>query len=501
MRYYKLLSSEQLKYWDKETMRIQHISSEELMERAGTNLFYRLIKNNKKYLKKHPVYIFCGIGNNGGDGLVMARLLHLSGYNVKTIIVPFSEKFSPDFKSQLKKLEEAGGSIDFFHKKIRLEKKALVVDAIFGTGINRPAEGLAKKAIKFINKNNKYFKVISIDIPSGMYVDKVNKKQDPIIISDIVLSIELPKRSFYFPENIPYIKKVKLVKIGLDKSILKILKTSYYSYKIQLKKDLTRNDKAYKYTFGHVLIIGGSYGMLGASILSAKACLRAGAGVVTAYSPKCAYIPFQSSAPEIMIATDYKKKYISKIGTLPKKVTAVAIGPGLGLRPKTAKAVLDFIRAQKKSLIIDADALNILSLNRSYIKEIPLKSILTPHEGEFKRLLKGDTWENTMEKIKKAKKFAKKYKIILVLKGPYTIITDGKNVFFNPFANAALAKAGSGDVLTGVITGVYAQTQNSLKSALMGVQMHAMAAKNYNNKKWNKFSLTASDLIKNLKKI
>jgi len=499
MRYYKLLSSDQIKLWDKESMRIQKISSVELMERAGTYLFYNLIKKHKKQLKKSPVYIFCGIGNNGGDGLVMSRMLYLSGYNVKTIIVAFSDQFSSDFKHQLKKLEETGADIDFFNTKLKLPKKALVIDAVFGTGLNRPAKGLAKKAILFIN-SHKHFKTISIDIPSGMYVDKPNDKKDPIIKSDVVFSIELPKRSFFFPENIPYIKKIELVKIGLEKSVLKKLKTDYYTYDIIIEKDLLRDDQAYKYKFGHALIIGGSYGMSGAAILSTKAALRSGAGLVTAYSPKSAYTAFQSAAPEIMIKTDKKKNFINKIPCLPTTVNSIGIGPGLGTNKKTAKAILDFISVQNKPLIIDADGINILSLHPKYLKNVPSKSIMTPHDGELKRLLQGKTWSDTLQKIKKAKKLAKKYELILVLKGPYTVITDGEKVYFNPFANAALAKAGTGDVLTGIITGVYAQLQNSWLSALLGVQMHAKSAE-YFVKNNNKYSLTATDLIENLKKI
>ena len=498
MRYYKLLSSQQLKYWDQETMRIQKISSTELMERAGTHLFYKFIKRFKNTLKKHPVYIFCGVGNNGGDGLVMARLLHLSGYHIKTIIVPFTEKFSSDFKINLKKLERSGAKIDFFDQQIKLPKKAFVIDAIFGTGLNRPAEGVAKKAIEFINKKI-HFYTLSIDIPSGMYVDKVNDLQDPIIKSDLIFSIELPKRSFFFPENIPYINEIKIIKIGLEKKVLKQLKTKYYTYKINVKDGLYRSNDTYKYKFGHAVIISGSYGMTGAAILASKACLRAGGGLVTTIAPGSVYIPLQTSVPEAMIKPALKKNYIDEIPELAESTTVVGIGPGLGLKKKTQKAVLKFISKWKKPLVVDADAINILAMNPEYLKKVPPKSIFTPHDGELKRLLKPKTWNNSLEKIKLAKKFAKTHGIIMVLKGPFTAITDGENVYYNPYANSALAKAGSGDVLTGIITGIYAQGKSPIKSALLGVQMHTKAAEKFNNKTYNKFSLLASDLIEALK--
>ncbi len=500
MHTYKLLSAAQIKEWDQKTMEIQQISSDELMERVGIKLFYALLKNEKKYLKKHPVHIFSGVGNNGGDGLVMARLLYLSGYKVKLTIVPFSKNFSNDFKLNLNKIEDLDIELDFFNKDTAIDSQALVIDAIFGIGLNRPVEGIAKKAIKLINRSKKY-KTISIDIPSGMFVDFPNHKKDPIVIADDVYSIELPKRSFFFPENIKYIKDYKLISIGLEKKVLKKLKTRFYSYYIDPKEDLKRKENAYKYKFGHAMIIGGSYGMLGAPLLASKAALRSGAGLVTTILPRCGFIPAQSSIHETMVIPVKNKKYIDMIPEFPASVNAIGIGPGLGTKEKTKKAILEFIANYSHPLLIDADGLNILSQNKKYLKLLPKASILTPHEGEFKRLTGEGKFKNSFEKILYARKLAKKHKLIFVLKGPYTAITDGKKIFFNPFANSALAKAGTGDVLTGIISGVFAQKQKSLVSALIGVQLHAKAAEDFNNKKYNKFSLLASDLIKNLKKI
>ncbi len=499
MRTFKLLSAKQIKEWDRKTMEIQQISSEELMERAGIKLFYTLLKNEKKALKKRPVILFCGVGNNGGDGLVMARLLHRSGYKIKVVIVPFTKHFSHDFNVNLKKVEDLNIALEFFDHKTKINKKSLVIDAIFGTGLNRAAEGIAEKAIRFINEAKKY-KVISIDIPSGMYVDRLNNPEDVIVKTDDVYSIELPKRSFFFPENLSYVKKYSLVSIGLEKSILKEFKTDYYTYLLDLEADLQRADTTYKYTFGHAVIIGGSYGMLGAALLAAKAALRAGAGLVTGVFPKSSFIPSQTSIPEVMVKTANKKKYIDTIPPLASTVNAIGIGPGMGRRKKTQKALLDFIAANSTKLVLDADALTILSKNKKYLNFLSKKSILTPHDGELSRLT-GKKWSNSLEKIEIARKFAHKHKIILVAKGPFTVITNGKKVFFNPFANGALAKAGTGDVLTGIITGVLAQKQKLFFSALIGVQLHSKAASFFDNKKNNKFSLLASDLIENLKKI
>ncbi len=500
MRTYKLLSAAQLKEWDKKTMEIKRISSLELMETAGYKLFKKLLKKEKKNLKKHPIVIFCGVRNNGGDGLVMARLLSQNNFNVKVFIVAFTSSYSIEFEENLKKLKETNIEIISFDKTISIPEDSIVIDAIFGTGLTRPAEKIAKKAIEWINQSKKH-KVISIDIPSGLYVDKPNNKEDAIIKSDCVYSIELPKRSFFFPENISYIKSYEIVKIGLATSVLKKLKTSYYTYKIQVKDDLEREERGYKYTFGHTLLIGGSDGMFGAILLASKAALRIGSGLVTAVVPKKALIPAQTFIPELMILTSNHKKHIKSIPKIPISVNSIGIGPGLGRKKETQKIILNFINKYGKPLIIDADAINILALNDA-LNIVPENSILTPHEGEFKRILGGKfTWKNSLEKIKLAKKIAKKHQLVIVLKGPYTIITNGEKVFFNPYVNSALAKAGTGDVLTGMITGIFAQKQNPLFSALIGVQLHTKAAKDFNDKKFNKYSLLASDLIENLKNI
>ena len=496
MKTYKLLSAEQFKQWDSQTMKIQNISSIDLMERAATNIFKKILKNEKEILKKHTIDIFCGIGNNGGDGLVLARLFHQKGFDVRCIIVPFSTKTSKDFDTNLHRLMQLPIEIETFTGQTKISKKSIVIDAIFGTGLSRPAAGIAQEAIKLINQS-KAQKILSIDIPSGLYVDKPNAKNDLIVKSDCVYTIELPKLSFFYPQNIEYVKDYKIVKIGLEKQVLKKLPTDKFTYKIQPRKVLKRPDNSYKNIFGHALIIGGSLGMIGAAMLSSKAALRIGAGLVSAYIPKCGYIPFQTAVPEIMVKTDKNKKYISKID-LSNAYQAIGIGPGLGTHKKTQKAVLEFFSNQDFPLVIDADALNILSLNKEFLNKIPKNSILTPHPGEFKRLT-GKTWNNDLEKIQSAKAFANKYQIILVLKGAFTLITNGKKVFINPYANSALATAGSGDVLTGIITGLLTQGFHPFKAAKIGVQLHSQAAEIFDDDIYLKSSMVASDIIKNLK--
>ncbi len=495
MKKQKLLSAQQIKQWDLQTMIIQNISSVDLMERAAKNIFKKLLKYEDLINKKSKILIFCGIGNNGGDGLVLARLFYQAGYNVECVIVPFSTNSSSDFDINLHRVMELDIPIKSFNSNYKIIGKSIIIDAIFGTGLSRPASGIAQEAIKMINAS-KNKKVIGIDIPSGLFVDKQNNTNDTIVKCDIVYTIELPKLSFFIPDNIKYIPDYKLVKIGLDKKYLKQLNTDKYIYKIKPRKILSRSDSGYKNIFGHACIIAGSYGMFGAGILASKAALRIGAGLVTAFMPKFAYNILQTAIPEVMVKTDVNKKIITKID-LKKNFDAIGIGPGLGTHQKTQKTVLNFISNQKQPLIIDADALNILSKNPKYLKKIPRKSILTPHIGEFKRLTKTN-WKNDIEKIKLAKLFAKKYSIILVLKGAYTLITDGEKIFINSYANSALATAGSGDVLTGILTGLLAQGKTPLKTALYGVQIHAMASQFFDDEVFNKSSMIASDIIDDL---
>jgi len=492
----KLFTAPQIKEIDRQTMIRQNISSEELMERAAKRLYLHLLYEVDKQI---PVYIFCGKGNNGGDALVVARLLYKNGYSLKCFSVEFTPKSSPDYAVNFKKLQELG--VEVF--PVREEKdlpeipeKAVILDGIFGTGLSRPATGIAQAVIENINHSGN--RIVSIDVPSGLYVDKSNAKQDSIIQADKVLTFQFPKISFFYPENAPFVQDYEVVDIGLEQSVIDEMPAKHFLLTEGVLRMLKKRKKFdYKNTYGHALIVGGSYGMTGAPVLSSKAALRIGAGLVTNYLPKCGYAVSQTAVPEVMTLTGNKKKYIDEIKLL-AKINAVAIGMGLGQHPGTQKALKKFLKSYHKSLLLDADALNILAQHKNWWKYIPENSVLTPHEGEFKRLV--GEWQNDTEKWEKAKQLASDLGGIVVLKGAYTLITDGEFYYINPVANPALATAGSGDVLSGIITGLLAQAYQPMEAALLGVYVHSQTAKKY-TEKYPDYLMIATDIIDGLKDV
>ncbi len=486
----KLFNAQQIRDIDRQTIINQKITSDELMERAASRLF-----NTLKISKNKRIQIFCGVGNNGGDGLVLARLFHQNGYHINCFIVPFSTKTSTDFDINLHRLMQLNINIQILDENFRqsFTSKDLIIDAIFGTGLSRPAEGVAKQAIKLINQSKSI--TYSVDVPSGLFVDKSNNIDDSIVKSDVVYTFQFPKISFFFPENFKYVKEFACVDIGLDKKVIKQISTNLFLIDSSVKKLLKpRNKFSHKGNFGHALLIGGSYGKIGANILASKAAMKIGAGLVTSYIPRCGYTAFQSSFPEGMVIADKSNKKITSID-LNFDPDAIGIGQGLGTHSKTVQTFKRFLKRQKNAMVLDADALNILAKKPEYIKFIPEKSILTPHPREFKRLV--GVWKNDEEKIKKILNFSKKHNIILILKGAYTMISDGKNIYVNNAPNAALAKAGSGDVLTGILTGLLTQNYKPVHAALLGVFLHSETAKKF-TKKYHDFAMTAKDIIKEL---
>ena len=491
----KLFTASQIKEIDLQSIKKQKIKSEDLMERAAT----RLYNQAKQEIRKHQqIFLFCGTGNNGGDALVLARLFAQNAYDVTCIIVPFSKNTSHDFDVNLHRLMKTNVEIEIFelNKMGKLPKSAVVIDGIFGTGLSRPATGIAAQAIDYINKSTSL--VISVDVPSGLYADRSNNTSDMIVASDIVYSFEFPKLSFLFPENHRFVKKNRIVKIGLSPSVIRKMPTPYFLLTDKVRSIIKKRDAfAYKNTFGHALLIGGSYGMIGAMILSTRAAMKIGAGLVTAYVPKKGCNILQIANPEVMVLTDRHNKHLTHIET--KKVfDAIGIGTGMGMHVDTTRAFLFFLKKQNKPMLIDADALNILAMHKKYLKQIPKQSILTPHIGEFKRLV--GTWQNDTEKLEKLQTFAKEYQVIIVLKGAYTTICDGDFLYINPIANAALATAGSGDVLSGMITGLLAQSYQALEAALLGVYLHAKTADKFVIKQHD-FAMIASDIIQGLTKV
>ncbi len=491
MKLTKIFTRQQIKEIDRITIEKRGITSAQLMEEAVDALLPYVLRTLKPQQKVH---IWCGTGNNGGDGLVLARKLKDKDFPAQIIIVDYSDKHSPEFDINLKRAKEKQIPIYFFSENLPSGEPDVIIDAIFGVGLNRPATGLARKAIEKINDH--HTQVISIDLPSGLYADHLNAPEDAIVQARKVFTFQFPKLSFFFKENQNYVPSFEIVDIGLDREAIKNMSTNKFYVESIDEFPYPRPKFSDKSHYGHAMIIGGSAGKAGAVVFASRAALRTGAGWTSAYVPKKLVPILQSRAPEIMLQWDKHKKRLENISPSGKKF-AFGIGPGMGTHKKTANALEKFLRTVKEPVVLDADALNILSLYSSVRKNIPAGSILTPHEGELRRL-SGD-FQSTPGKWEKAKNLANALKSIVIAKGAYTLITNGEKMFFNSTGNPALAKAGSGDVLTGILTGLLAQNRwDSLTLALLGTYIHGKLANLY-TEKYKDFSLLPGDLIEMLK--
>jgi len=472
----KILSKEQIYQGDKITIEKQNISSADLMERAGIQIFNWLHKRMEG--AQVPIHIFCGIGNNGGDGLVLARHLITNGYNVLTYVVNCSDKRSKDFLINYDKIKNVTHDwpilLSCEEEFPTIDKDDIIVDAVFGIGLNRPADDWVKALFQHFNTSKAF--MVSIDMPSGLYTDKIPEDEnDAVVWSDYTLSFVSPKLVFFLPETAKFVTQWSVLDIGIDEEYLSEIETEVeFIEKYEVLSIYKPRDKfSHKGHFGHSLIIGGSYGKIGAVTLSSRAALDVGAGLITAYIPKCGYTILQASFPEAMVITDKNEDYISKID-FNINPTVIGIGVGLGTHTNTIDAFETFLKQNKLPLVIDADGLNILSKKKSLLKHLPKNTVLTPHPKELERLV--GNWTDDFDKLKKVKAFSKKHNFIVVIKGANTITVFKDKLYVNSTGNPGMATAGSGDVLTGIITGLISQNYTALEAAIFGVYLHGKAA-------------------------
>lgn len=491
----KIFNAEKIKELDKLTIETQKITSLELMERAALQAFLWLV--NHFHDKKTVYHIFCGVGNNGGDGLVIARMLKQNYFEVHVYVVPFSEKFSNDFDSNLERLKECNLTYEVIKADSEfpdIAENHIIIDAIFGIGLTRVMDSWLQLLIQKINYHQSF--TVSIDVPSGLFL---NQKTNVAIHSDVVLTFQLPKLAFYLPDNENFINEIVLLPIDLDEKAIEFIPSNYFYTNLnEIKKRYKPISKfSHKGTQGHVLLIGGCFGKIGAMVLASQATLRSGCGLATVFIPKCGYEILQTATPEAMVITDENYHKISNI-TFNFQPKAIGIGMGIGQDVATAEAIFDFLKNNSIPLVIDADALNILSENKEWLSLLPKNSILTPHPKELERLI--GTWNDDFDKIEKVKAFAKTYHLVVLIKGAFTLIIDEKNVFVNSSGNQALATGGSGDVLSGMITSFRAQGYSAVDAALLGVYFHGRTADiAMNDMGYEGF--IASDIIKYLGKV
>jgi yjeF C-terminal region, hydroxyethylthiazole kinase-related/yjeF N-terminal region len=468
----KILSAAQIREWDQYTMQHEPISPIDLMERAAEACTHWILE----HISQDIFYIFCTTGNNGGDGLVIARLLKSHNKQVKVFVLSLSAG-TDCFNINLERLKQIS-TVEIITLKSTsdfpsIPNDAVIIDALFGTGLNRKPEGLAAELIHFINHTAKH--VIAIDIPSGLLCDR-SSKDFPVIKAAHTLSFQCYKPALLLPENAVYFGNVHILDIKLHTDFLHTVDTNYELVDFNFIKQLykPRNAFSHKGSFGHALIIAGSYGKMGAAVLSTRACLRSGVGLVSAHVPSCGVTILQTAAPEAMCRVDRNEKVITKLDYDVTSYSAVGVGPGIGTDSATTAFLHHLLVAYPKPLVLDADALNILSEHSEWWPLLPPHSILTPHPKEFARLFEEN--KDDLARIETALQQARTKNLVIVLKGHRTFIaTPSGKGYFNTSGNAGMATGGSGDVLTGIITGLLAQGYSSSEAAILGVYIHGMA--------------------------
>lgn len=488
----KILSTQQIKDLDAYTIQNKSVSSIDLMERACkafVNWFVLRFDSSKE------VGVVCGTGNNGGDGLGIARILSEWGFTVTVWVVRGPGEESSDFKINLDRMH-GKVTVHTFPEKPDAEifsSCKVLIDAIFGSGLTRQVDGLYAAAITAMN-DAKATRV-AVDIPSGLFADR--HSDGTIVKANYTVSFQLPKLAFLLPENYDSVGDWYLVDIGLDKSFTKECKTSYYYLTRKSARKLltkTRPRFSHKGEYGHALLIAGSLGKMGAAVLASRAALRSGLGLLTVHTPSAGNTVVQTSFPEAMVSVDPDENIFSKAPAA-DAYDAIGIGPGMGQAPATV-AALQEVLATGKPMVIDADALNILGANRELMHLVPAGSILTPHPKEFERLV--GPWKDDFERLEKQVELAQKLKSIIVLKGAHTSIAspDGE-VTFNCTGNPGMATGGTGDVLTGVLTGLLAQGYSPRDAAILGVYLHGLAG-DMAEREMGVYSLIASDIVNSL---
>jgi ADP-dependent NAD(P)H-hydrate dehydratase / NAD(P)H-hydrate epimerase len=487
-----ILSSGQIHDWDLFTIHHEPILSVNLMERAAFSCFEWL---QERDYSSASYQIFCGKGNNGGDGLALARILFKHRIPVTVFVLETGQKGTDDFQSNLTRLDETNVTVHFIQSKEQLTPVPhgdIIIDALFGTGINRPLEGLAALLVQHLNESGN--EIISIDMPSGLSSDLPSKGFITVHASH-TLSFQCYKLAFMMAENEIAIGEVHILPIGLHSGYLKQIKPVARILDRSFIKSIYRPRKrfAHKGHFGHALIAAGSFGKMGAAVLATKACIKAGAGLVTAFIPNCGYTILQSTVPEAMVITGGAENHLSELAAPTDLYKAIGIGPGLGIDSATGEVLEKVLMNFNKPVVIDADALNILASKKDLLNHLSQFSILTPHPKEFDRLFGIN--QNDFERLQSAISQARQWNVIIVLKGHHTVVVmPGGRFYFNQTGNAGMATGGSGDVLTGIITSLLAQSYTPEDAALFGVYLHGLAGDTA-AEKLSQEALTASDII------
>lgn len=469
----KILSATQTHLVDQVTIEQEPIPSIDLMERASgvfTNWFCE-----HYFTISHSIQVLCGMGNNGGDGLAIARLLFQRGYAVTVFLANVGANRSADNAINLRRLEALEGvgiqSLSENDPFPSFPDHCVLIDGLFGSGLSRPVEGYWAALLAHCNTGS--HQRVAIDLPSGLYADRA--RAGIAFRADRTLSFQLPKLAFFVPENGPYVGEWSVRDIGLSETAIAEMDTNYLVNTPTELRSLLRSRGRFdhKGTFGHVLMVAGSFGKMGACILSSRAALRAGAGLLTIHAPYCAYELLQTSVPEAMVEMDRHRSIFSEIGSL-EKYRAVGVGPGIGTDELTKNALEALLRKYDKPMVLDADALNLVAKYPELWALVPKGSILTPHPKEFERLF--GPAESDFARLELQRNQAEERGIVLLLKTGHTsIATPGGHLYFNTTGNPGMGTAGTGDVLTGILTGLLAQGYPPISAARLGVYLHGLS--------------------------
>jgi NAD(P)H-hydrate epimerase len=492
----KFFSTSQIRELDQYTIEHEPIASSDLMERAAQALSFEFIE---QFPNAKNVCVLAGQGNNGGDALALARMLLKSGYEVSVILIHINslsadcetnrQRLTSKFPNSLKELTNR-----FIVPQISTD--TIIVDGLFGSGLSRPITGIFADAVEWINKTKNI--VVAIDIPSGLQGEENKLTNESIIVkANFTYSLQFPKLAYMFVENAPYVGNWTVLDIGIHPEAIKQAPSNLFYLEQKDIKSLLKNRSkfSHKGTFGHALLVVGSKGMAGASVLSSKAALRSGAGLVTVHGPESNRIIVQTAVPEVIFQSDSHSDFITEVVDI-DKLDAIAIGSGIGTQPKTAQMLRNLLLKMTKPCILDADALNIIGQENELLEIIPENSILTPHPKEFERIF-GDS-NSSYDRMIKAQEAAMRYKLIIVLKGAHTLVAmPDATLHFNSTGNSGMATAGSGDVLTGILAGLLAQGYSPENAAKIGVYIHGLAG-DLALKNESKESLIAGDIIENM---
>ena len=497
----KIFTAAQIHELDNYTITHEPIKSIDLMERAAKTITRTIMD---EWTDRTPMVIFAGPGNNGGDALAVARLLAEENYKVSVYLFNIHNKLSDDCAANKQRLIDSKRVGHFTEVTLNFDPPELtedmvVIDGLFGSGLNKPLIGGFASLVKYINQCPA--KVVSIDIPSGlMCEDNTYNIHSNIIRADLTLTLQQKKLSMMMADCQKYIGRLRVLDIRLSKEYIDKTEANCRILEEQDVRRLLmpRDDFAHKGAMGNALIIAGSYGMAGAAVLATRACLRSGVGKVTVHTPRRNYLVMQTAVPEAVMQMDHEETYFSE-SVDSTDFDALGIGPGLGLVENTAIALIGQIRRTSCPIVADADALNILANHQAWMQQLPSGIIMTPHPKEFDRMA-GSTSNNDYERLIRAQQMAEHIKGYIILKGHHSALCmpDG-HIVFNATGNSGMATAGSGDVLTGILTALLARGYDKGTACQLGMYLHGLAG-DLAAKEVGKESLVASDIIQFLPK-